>query len=132
MALLRSPCGFHQSPRQHQAPSVCQGHRAGTDTPTTATDGAGTSTVAEADHETGTRAAAMVSDGAGTAPAAVAGGGVTQTPAAAMAGGAGRPAAARGVAAGVRQRRGAGRPPGEISGAGQHNRAKPEVSWGTR
>ncbi|XP_014123478.2 soluble lamin-associated protein of 75 kDa isoform X5 [Zonotrichia albicollis] len=44
-----------------------------------------------------------------------------------MAGGAGRAAAAPGVSAGVRQRRGAGRPPGEmISGAGQQDRAKPE------
>ncbi|XP_041567343.2 soluble lamin-associated protein of 75 kDa isoform X4 [Taeniopygia guttata] len=48
-------------------------------------------------------------------------------PAAVMAGGAGRAAAAPGVSAGVRQRRGAGRPPGKtISGAGQQDRAKPE------
>nr|XP_021387485.1 soluble lamin-associated protein of 75 kDa isoform X2 [Lonchura striata domestica] len=44
-----------------------------------------------------------------------------------MAGGAGRAAAAPGVSAGVRQRRGAGRPPGEmISGTGQQDRAKSE------
>ncbi|XP_064903391.1 soluble lamin-associated protein of 75 kDa isoform X1 [Columba livia] len=44
-----------------------------------------------------------------------------------MAGGAGRAAAAPGVAAGVRQRRGAERPPGEtVSGAGQQDWAKPE------
>lgn len=122
MALLPSPCEYHRSLRQLRAPSVCQGPRTGATSPAVLSDGAGTPSAREAGRGAGSGAGVPHPPGPG---------GRRGVPAAVMAGGAGRAAAAPGVSAGVRQRRGAGRPPGEmISGAGQQDRAKPEVSGG--
>lgn len=97
--------------------------------PAVASDGVGITPAHEADHGTGSRVAAAVMGGtaprrwcrspaAGTTPRRR-GGGAMRGPRTVMAGSAGRAAAAApGVSAGVRQQRGAGRPPGEmISGA---------------